>query len=114
MNCSKCHVYLADKPCQRCCGRAHCLRSAYIDGECKLHHDETRYSLMRVLERRCHRGTRVLCRANGGTVLEGQALTHVRIVPRDIPTRERWPSVLVLVSGHIEPVEWRAMDVELA
>jgi hypothetical protein len=69
---------------------------------------------MRALERGCHRGTRVLCRADGDVVLEGQALSPVRIVPRNIPSRERWPSVLVLVDGHNDPVEWRAMDVELA
>jgi hypothetical protein len=113
--CPKCHGYLADGViCGLCCTHETCLRYQYIDGECKRHHDETRYALMRALERGCRRGTRVLCRADGGAVLAGQALTPVRIVPRDIPSRERWPSVLVLVDGHNEPVEWRAMDVELA
>jgi hypothetical protein len=112
--CSKCQAPIKGDTCPNCdCGRPGCIRQAYIDGECKRHHDETRYSLMRALERSCRRGTRVLCRANGGAVLAAQALSEVRIVPRNIPSRERWPSVLVLVDGHQDPVEWRAMDVEL-
>ena len=113
--CPKCRAFLAEgATCGLCCVRGSCLRTAYIDGECKVHHDQTRYSLMRALERSCRRGTRVLCRADGGVIFAAQALTPVRIIPKDIPTRERWPSVLVLVDGRTEPVEWRAMDVELA
>lgn len=97
-----------------CTERAHCLRAPYDDeGRCKKHADEHRYAMMRALERTCRRGTRVRCLANHEWMV-GTAASSVRLVPRDgIPTRGRWPSVLVQLDGHQEPAEWPAIDVEL-
>ncbi len=96
------------------CAVRHCIRPPYDpDGRCKRHADEHRYAKMRELERRCHAGTSVRCVANHEW-LYGVACSAVRLVPRDMPTRGRWPSVLVRIHGHLEAVEWPAIDVELA
>ena len=112
--CPKCRGYLAEgQECPICCVEGYCLRVRYVEGRCKRHADEHRYSKMRELEQVCREGTRVRCLGNHEW-LTGVALSPVRIRWKPIPSRDRWPSVIVKLDGHIDPVEWPAMDVELA
>lgn len=96
------------------CSSPNCLRPIYAEELCKRHRDEAHYARMRELERKCHKGVRVYVSTMGDEYLEGVALSGVRIVWKPIPSRDRWPSVLVQVDGHQEAVEWPAIDVELA
>lgn len=111
--CPKCHGYAGGRECPRCCIEPVCLRGQYEEGRCKRHADEHRYAKMRELERRCHIGTRVRCVANRQW-LYGTAGSRVRLIEKGVPTRGRWPSVIVKLDGHFESVEWPAIDVELA
>jgi hypothetical protein len=113
--CPKCRTVFGagEDACPICCIAPICLRGQYDeDGRCKRHADEHRYAKMRELEHHCRRGIRVRCLANHEW-LAGTALSGVRLVPKDIPTRGRWPSVIVKLDGHHESVEWPAIDVEL-
>lgn len=97
------------------CSRPACLRSPYAEGLCKRHRDEEHYARMRELERKCHPGTRVRCRAGAELYMKGTARSSVRLVARDgLPGRDRWPTVMVQLDGHNETLEWRAIDVEVA
>lgn len=112
--CERCHVAFAGEKCLKChCVDGHCIRPPYADGRCKRHTDEHRYAKMRELELACMKGVRVCCLVDGER-LSGTAHSKVRLVPRPlIPTRGRWPSVLVRIDGHNELAEWPAINVEL-
>ena len=111
--CPKCRGQLRDGACPTCCIDGHCLRAQYAGGRCKRHADEWRYARLRELERKCLKGVRVRYLVNGEW-LPGTAQSRVRIVEKDVPSRDRWPSVSVRLDGHTATYELPAIDVEVA
>lgn len=114
IRCPKCQATLTSAQCPSCdCVEPSCLRGQYADGRCKRHADEWRYARMRELEQVCVKGVRVRYLVNR-EYLTGVAQSRVRIVEKDIPSRDRWPSVSVRLDGHTATYELPAIEVEVA
>jgi hypothetical protein len=92
-----------------------CWRPPYVEERCKAHRDLHHYKLMRILERECRPGIRIVCRTRNSAVETGVACSSVRLDRRRVVDSTRiWPSVVVQLDGHGKTYTWPAVDVEVA